>query len=643
MSHTLRRRRLSASLRIVPAALVLVAVFATTVRAQIPLGVDDDQWMLVEINGAPAGYLHTVVSKRTDGAWTTFVDSRWRVARMGQELELVSEQSFVEDGRGHVLELGSRLLLPEERVVTGRVDDDHLALSVRDPRSERTVDDVEWDARIRGPAWWRRATDAWLVDARAGDSMHTYIFDPSLGRPVTTTLRVEQRDEQGLRVSEALDILPGPPTVYVLDTALHSQGSTSPLMGLDIRQRPCSRSEALAAYHAGGVPAEMFEQTLLRPDTPLPRPRSLDRVIYRLVSRDGVFPLPVFDDGRQRVLERTPDSVLLEVRRVVPGDAVREVDDGDGSDPRYLRPNASIQCDDPKVVALARELGGDDGAPWDVARRLERGVARYIDKKSFGVAFGSASEVCANRSGDCTEHAVLLAAVCRARGIPSRVAMGIVYLGGIFGGHAWTEVWIDGHWFALDAVFGTGSVDATHIRFGASALDGVGMGPEMLGALTGIGTFDMQIVETEVCGVVRRPGVDDASAFTLEGRRLTSRVYGFTVSAPEGFDWSHETPDWTTGLVARALGPEGRVLSVRARAVGYEVGSDDLGDELGGRGDVRIPTRVDGRPALIGDLDGWVLGVLDGDTLLSFTLSGADEDDALESLTALGKTLVFTP
>ena len=67
-----------------------------------------------------------------------------------------------------------------------------------------------------------------------------------------------------------------------------------------------------------------------------------------------------------------------------------------------------------------------------------------LNAKDFSQAFASAAEVVDTHEGDCTEHAVLLAALCRARGIPARVAIGLVYMPATheFGYHMWTEVYI---------------------------------------------------------------------------------------------------------------------------------------------------------------------------------------------------------
>ena len=61
--------------------------------------------------------------------------------------------------------------------------------------------------------------------------------------------------------------------------------------------------------------------------------------------------------------------------------------------------------------------------------------------------------------------------MCRARGIPSRVAVGLVYVPSLssFGGHMWTEVFEKGTWIPLDATLGKGGIAADHIKFADSS------------------------------------------------------------------------------------------------------------------------------------------------------------------------------
>ena len=66
--------------------------------------------------------------------------------------------------------------------------------------------------------------------------------------------------------------------------------------------------------------------------------------------------------------------------------------------------------------------------------------------------------------GDCNEHAVLLAAFCRAVGIPAKIEAGLVYLNGRFYYHAWNLVFV-GQWITVDALFNQIPADVTHIAF----------------------------------------------------------------------------------------------------------------------------------------------------------------------------------
>ena len=103
---------------------------------------------------------------------------------------------------------------------------------------------------------------------------------------------------------------------------------------------------------------------------------------------------------------------------------------------------------------------------------METYVYKEMKKKNFSTILGSAAEVARTMEGDCTEHAVLLAAILRSQDIPARVAIGLIYserLGG-FGGHMWTEAWLDGHLVPLDGTLGQGGIGVCHIKLADSDL-----------------------------------------------------------------------------------------------------------------------------------------------------------------------------
>lgn len=86
---------------------------------------------------------------------------------------------------------------------------------------------------------------------------------------------------------------------------------------------------------------------------------------------------------------------------------------------------------------------------------LEKYVDGYIQEPTYINGFKIASVVANQRSGDCSEYAVLITALARSLGLPSRVVLGTVIFeatGQVTAfGHAWSEVWFNDRWHIVDA------------------------------------------------------------------------------------------------------------------------------------------------------------------------------------------------
>jgi hypothetical protein len=134
---------------------------------------------------------------------------------------------------------------------------------------------------------------------------------------------------------------------------------------------------------------------------------------------------------------------------------------------KYLLPERFIESDDPLLAARAKALTAGAADSWQAALRLSRWVA---DNISYAVpGGGSARKTYDIRGGECGGHSMLLAAFCRAAGIPARVVFGAMYapnFGGGFGQHAWNEIYMGAAgWIPVDATaFETDYVDSGHIR-----------------------------------------------------------------------------------------------------------------------------------------------------------------------------------
>jgi len=133
----------------------------------------------------------------------------------------------------------------------------------------------------------------------------------------------------------------------------------------------------------------------------------------------------------------------------------------------YREPSAWVQSDSVMLQDLAKRAIGTGKTDMARMQNAEDFVREYIFGKTLSVGYASALEVATTRQGDCTEHALLLTAIARASGIPSRVATGLAYVPRfgdreqVFVPHAWTEAYVDGRWQGFDAALS--GFDAGHI------------------------------------------------------------------------------------------------------------------------------------------------------------------------------------
>lgn len=164
-----------------------------------------------------------------------------------------------------------------------------------------------------------------------------------------------------------------------------------------------------------------------------------------------------------------------------------------------LLPTSYIQSDDAEIIKMANSVAAEEKDAWKIACAMEKFVDETITEKNFGSALATAAEVARTKSGDCTEHSVLFAALCRARKIPARVAFGLIYsehLGG-FAYHMWTEVWIKDRWIPMDATLGRSGIGCDHIKLGDSNLKGSESLAAMASVAQVLNQLELEILEIE--------------------------------------------------------------------------------------------------------------------------------------------------
>jgi transglutaminase-like putative cysteine protease len=184
------------------------------------------------------------------------------------------------------------------------------------------------------------------------------------------------------------------------------------------------------------------------------------RMQLRLSRRTGeafaAVPLGASQRATPGVQSTTSDLFLETSRSSVP-DTLRTGRAAPARDSLkvYLASTTELDLTDKMLRTRAAKLA--QGSPSDVetARRVWTFVSTSFDYKLGATLFATSREALRDLKGDCSEAAVLTAALLRAAGIPSRVVLGYATLGqGVWIGHAWTEAWLGGArggWVGVDA------------------------------------------------------------------------------------------------------------------------------------------------------------------------------------------------
>lgn len=133
-----------------------------------------------------------------------------------------------------------------------------------------------------------------------------------------------------------------------------------------------------------------------------------------------------------------------------------------------------IDFDQPAFETLAVEMKSLGAHPTPA--QIVEYVNRIVDE-SIARRWDFASVVARRRQGDCTEHAVLVAALLRRHGYAARVTLGLALTtdGEKFGafGHAWAETSEEGRWVVADAAL-HGMPGVRYLPFGILEEEGPG-------------------------------------------------------------------------------------------------------------------------------------------------------------------------
>ncbi len=305
------------------------------------------------------------------------------------------------------------------------------------------------------PLWSQRRIDA-------SEAAHIGIADPLLG-PGTVLPpgggTVKFLNPLTLKV-EKVKIRPlGPDTVAVGGVRVQTRLLEVDSFGLRSHcwvddQGAVVKARTALGLEAIAVPCDQMAETGLRPVEPM------------RVSTNGNVPA----DARRLVLrvEVPPELRVRNHRQAWSGDTLFTTGEWlpePGTvdvDSTYTQPGPMVESDHPAIVAKATEAVGEERNRWKQAVLILNWVHGFLDRQ-LCPAVPSALGALRSGTGDCTEHAALFVALCRAVGIPADIRAGVAFVPGHgFGYHAWVAVHTT-RWVEMDPTWGQDLVDPSHI------------------------------------------------------------------------------------------------------------------------------------------------------------------------------------
>lgn len=425
------------------------------------------RWFVVSVEGKKIGYQRQVIDTTANLVRQT--DTLDIVIDRGAEkASLYTETMTEETPAGRPLSFAVRYRASSQETLTqGSV------LADRTMQITETVNGV-----VRPMRTLKLAADALFPNAqlnrlrasglKTGSTLTFVAFDPSvmLSFPVQTKVLSRQQMDtfegsKTLLKVEQIMHLPNTdvPSSALVDADFNLYTVDTAIGGLNMRLAASTRALALAPNEVSNFFVEQFAKA----------PRALSAkeeagtLRYRMSLKTKTATLAPQTD-EQRVSVSASGFEVVICARCGSSAALEKA-------PMTLaaarKPTAWLQSDDQQIKQAALlQTRGKIGALAQM-QALEAFVGVHISDSNLTTAYASAKEAFISKTGDCTEHALLLAAMGRAVGIPTRVVGGLAYaptyLGrrDIFVPHAWMQAFIGDHWQSFDAALGR--FDSGHI------------------------------------------------------------------------------------------------------------------------------------------------------------------------------------
>ncbi len=436
---------------------------------------DVGTWSVIYMADKRIGYTHTHfhLSKKDKGRTLSLTEkTRMTFKRFGQPITI--ETSLITTGakNGDLKSYEFQVKSTPSSVMTssGIVQDKQLKRTTTIAGQKKTTTQP-WGKSIKIPRYELHLLKQ--SQLQPGRTIRFESFEPVFNKMTTVSISFEKfenvklldgKKHRLLRAKLVFSVLPETPTTVWLNKQGDVLRSESDFLGKKMVTYQVKPEVALKEI--AGNELDLAVSTLIKVNK-IQNDHFSKRVIYQ-IKTSQLNPARFFSEGETQSIQKIDDeTVNLTVVKINLSKKGKQKKPNDS----FLKPSPYLQSRDVNVRNHALRAAGNRLDRLEVAYQMEKYVNKNLKEKNFSTALASAAEVAKNLEGDCTEHAMLLAAMLRVKKIPSRVAVGLVYVTkpSVFAGHMWTEAYVNGHWVPLDATLGRGGIGAAHIKLGDSS------------------------------------------------------------------------------------------------------------------------------------------------------------------------------
>lgn len=428
-------------------------------------------WFKIEANGQGVGYASSERSVRQDRVVRSEL-LRLKISRDQQAIDISVRESTTESLNGEPLSFVSSTQFSgyESRSEGKRIAARTLSVTRHNPGFESTeqvqlrADTLFPDAlerRLRASGFKPASVitaSTFLTDAARLATMRYEVLGP-----------IDWNGQSAHRVRSKLELDDGgmsEEAMLVYSSAGELLEQSLDLLGTEIKLSRSTRASAKAALGAGAW--NILDAALLPAPVELPESARDETRLIVFQSSAAPAQMQALNSAEQTLRQDSDGNWVFRVA----------LDEAFATEPvpalEFSRGNAWIQSEDKRLRDLAQSAiaGHATADPALTMRTLEAFVERHIERKDLSQGYASALEAARSRRGDCTEHALLLAALGRALNIPTRVAAGFAYAAAfagrsqVFVPHAWTQAYVNGRWRSYDAALGRFDTRRIALSFG---------------------------------------------------------------------------------------------------------------------------------------------------------------------------------